>query len=63
MFYTVITTISEPTDCVHGLVNRLEEIGGRLVVGGDREGASKFGIWRPGFFSIDDQQGLPVSIA
>ena len=63
MFYTVITTISEPTDCVHGLVNRLEEIGGRLVVAGDRKGPSKFEIGSTDFLSIDDQQVLPFSIA
>ncbi len=38
MLYAVITTIAEPTACVRRLLNRLEGIGGRLVVAGTAKG-------------------------
>lgn len=63
MFYAVITTIAEPTDCIRRLVDRLDAIGGHLVVAGDRKGPATFEIDRCEFLSIDDQQSMPFKIA
>jgi hypothetical protein len=38
MLYSVITTIQKPTASVLGLVQKLNEVGGKLIVAGDRKG-------------------------
>jgi STELLO glycosyltransferase-like protein len=63
MFYTVITTIAEPTACVLGLVTRLEAVGGRLVVAGDSKGPARFEIGNTDFLSIEEQRSMPFKIA
>lgn len=63
MFYSVITTIAEPTDCVYRLVEKIKEYNGRLVVAGDRRGPDKFDAECSDFLSIEDQVNLPFKIA
>jgi STELLO glycosyltransferases len=63
MFYTVITTIAEPTACVRGLVEKIKEVGGRLVVAGDRKGPFNYNIGHTDFLAIDDQCSMPFKIA
>ena len=42
MIYTVITTIQKPTASVLGLVDKLNEVGGKLIVAGDKKGPADF---------------------
>ena len=42
MLYSVITTIQKPTASVLGLVNKLNEVGGKLIVTGDKKGPADF---------------------
>lgn len=42
LFYSVITTIQEPTDSVRKLARRLAECSGHLVIIGDSKGPSRF---------------------
>lgn len=53
MFYSVITTIQKPTASVLSLVQKLHEVGGKLIVAGDKKGPADFqppgGEWRPSF--------------
>ena len=50
MLTSVITTIQEPTASVLGLVEKLNEVGGKLIVAGDKKGPANFhppgGEWR-----------------
>lgn len=50
MFTSVITTIQKPTASVLGLVEKLNEVGGKLIVAGDKKGPADFhppgGEWR-----------------
>ena len=50
MLYSVITTIQKPTASVLGLVEKLNEVGGKLIVVGDKKGPADFnppsGEWR-----------------
>ena len=42
MLYSVITTIQNPTASVLGLVGKLNEVGGKLIVAGDKKGPADF---------------------
>ena len=42
MLYSVITTIQNPTASVLGLVEKLNEVGGKLIVVGDKRGPADF---------------------
>ena len=42
MLYFVITTIQNPTASVLGLVEKLNEVGGKLIVAGDKKGTVDF---------------------
>jgi hypothetical protein len=42
MLYSVITTIQRPTASVLGLVEKLNEVGGKLIVAGDKKGPADF---------------------
>ena len=42
MLYSVITTIQNPTASVLGLVEKLNEVGGKLIVAGDKKGPADF---------------------
>ena len=42
MLYSVITTIQNPTASVLGLVKKLNEVGGKLIVAGDKKGPANF---------------------
>ena len=50
MLVSVITTIQKPTASVLGLVNKLQEVGGKLIVAGDKKGPASYespcGEWR-----------------
>jgi hypothetical protein len=39
---SVITTIQKPTASVLGLVEKLNEVGGKLIVAGDKKGPTDF---------------------
>jgi len=39
MLYSTITTIQKPTASVLGLVEKLNEVGGKLIVAGDKKGS------------------------
>ncbi len=60
-----ITTIQPPTPCVESLVERLEELGGSLIVAGDRKGPHGYGFDQAHvrFLSIDDQLNGPFALA
>jgi hypothetical protein len=42
MLYSVITTIQKPTSSVLTLVEKLNEVGGKLIVAGDKKGPADF---------------------
>ena len=42
MLYSIITTIQKPTASVLGLVDKLNEVGGKLIVAGDKKGPVDF---------------------
>ena len=42
MLYSVITTIQKPTASVLGLVEKLNEVGGKLIVAGDKKGPASY---------------------
>lgn len=42
MLYSIITTIQKPTASVLGLVDKLNEVGGKLIVAGDKKGPTDF---------------------
>jgi hypothetical protein len=50
MLYSIITTIQKPTASVLGLVEKLNEVGGKLIVAGDKKGPASYeapsGEWR-----------------
>jgi len=50
MFYSIITTIQSPTVSVLELVEMLNQVGGRLIVAGDKKGPASYeapsGEWR-----------------
>lgn len=39
ILYSIITTIQKPTASVLGLVVELNEVGGKLIVAGDKKGS------------------------
>lgn len=53
MFYSVLTTIQRPTDCVRRLAAQLSSSGGRLVVIGDSKGPDQFLLNDVDGFSAD----------
>lgn len=68
MFYSIITTIQDPTDSVRSLVARISACGGKLVVAGDSKGPSQFDgpigqPWPVEFLSLDDQCASGFSLA
>jgi hypothetical protein len=68
MLHAIITTIQEPTASVHGLVERLAAIGGKLIVAGDSKGPFRFDgppgqPWPVEFLSLADQESGGFSIA
>jgi hypothetical protein len=42
MLYSIITTIQKPTASVLALVGKLNEVGGKLIVAGDKKGPADF---------------------
>jgi len=42
MLHSIITTIQKPTASVLGLVEKLNEVGGKLIVAGDKKGPANF---------------------
>jgi hypothetical protein len=50
MLYSIITTIQKPTASVLGLVDKLNKVGGKLIVAGDKKGPLSYeapcGDWR-----------------
>lgn len=42
MLYSIITTIQKPTASVLGLVDKLNEVGGKLIVAGDKKGPASY---------------------
>jgi hypothetical protein len=44
MLYSVITTNQKPTASVLGLVEKLNEVGGKLIVAGDKKGPANYKV-------------------
>jgi hypothetical protein len=44
MLYSVITTIQKPTASVISLVRKLQEVGGKLIVAGDKKGPASYEV-------------------
>jgi hypothetical protein len=53
MLHSIITTIQKPTASVLGLVEKLNEVGGKLIVAGDKKGPASYEVpsseWRSSF--------------
>ncbi len=62
-FYAVITTVQEPTAAVRELHRRLTELGGRLVVAGDRKGPASFRLPGCDFLDLDAQRASGFALA
>jgi hypothetical protein len=69
MLYSVITTIQKPTKQVHLLVHKLNKVGGKLIVAGDKKGPVDFkpieldSRWPVEFFNLEDQLTMPFELA
>ena len=63
MFYSVITTIAEPTKGVEKLVSRLLAVDGHLIVIGDEKGPHSYETNATTFLSLQKQGRLPFKIA
>lgn len=68
VFYSVITTIQEPTACVRRLVDRLIEVQGTLLVAGDSNGPMSFEgpeamPWPVQFLSLEAQKSAGFALA
>src|SRR5581483_3836894 len=59
----VVTTIQEPTACMHTLAARALEHGLQWIVVGDRKGPSQFSLAPAELLSIEQQRDLPFRIA
>ena len=62
-FTCVMTTIQEPTGCVLGLSSALSRFNGDMLVMGDRKGPAKFELPGARFYSLAEQQTLPLKLA
>jgi hypothetical protein len=62
-FTTIITTIQEPTSSIQGLVKRLQQNNGNLLVIGDKKGPDSFEVLSVELFSLSDQLKLPFKLA
>lgn len=61
--FVCLTTIQPPTKAVLNLHRRLTEIGGHLVVAGDRKGPASFDLPGCDFLSLDDQLKSDFTLA
>jgi len=59
----VITTVQEPTACMHTLAWHALAHGIRFVVIGDRKGPARFDLLPAELFTIDEQRDLPLRLA
>jgi len=60
--FCVITTIQEPTPAVCQLNARLQEIGARLIVIGDRKGPTSFDLEGAEFIPLEEQCALNLEL-
>ena len=68
MLYGVVTTIQPPTESIVGLVQRLHQNGGKLVVAGDKKGPAAYdnpgsGAWPVKFLDLNEQLETPFKLA
>lgn len=68
MLYGVVTTIQPPTESIMGLVQRLHQNGGELVVAGDQKGPAGYdnpgsGAWPVKFLDLNAQLETPFKLA
>ena len=61
--FAVVTTIQAPTPAVRELRRRLAEVGGRLVVAGDRKGPAAFELPDCDFLGLDAQRASGFALA
>ncbi len=61
--FAVITTIQTPTDAVCELHRRVREIGGRLIVAGDKKGPDSWDLPDCDFLNLSDQIDSGFSLA
>jgi hypothetical protein len=59
----VLTTIHPPTACAARLSQALAQVGGRLLVVGDRKGPERFDLPSTDFVSFAEQRRLPFALA
>lgn len=62
-FFAVITTIQPPTNAVIALKQRLDSLGGRLVVAGDRKGPASFELPGVDFLPVLAQKASGFALA
>ncbi len=63
LLFGVVTTIREPTACLHVTQDALDAAGGRLIVIGDRKGPASFEMAGVSFYSLADQERLPFRLS
>lgn len=61
--FCVITTVAEPTQCVTELVTKLNDVGGHLVVVGDKKGPDSYELDVTTFLSLENQLDLSFSLS
>ena len=61
--FAVVTTIQAPTPAVRELHRRLAQIGGRLVVAGDKKGPAAFALSDCDFLSLETQRASGFALA
>jgi hypothetical protein len=61
-FFAIVTTIQEPTPCINALAQRVGELGGTVLVMGDRKGPEAFLLVGTEFYSLAKQLELDFEL-
>ena len=62
-FAAIVTTIQEPTEGLIATNSRVTEVGGKLIVVGDKKGPRRFSLNSSEFYSFDRQRQLDFKLA
>ena len=62
-FAAIVTTIQEPTEGLVATNSRVTEVGGKLIVVGDKKGPRRFSLNSSEFYSFDRQRQLNYKLA
>ena len=61
-FYSVLTTIQQPTPAVHRLSKTVSQLDGHLIIVGDRKGPTEYPLKGTELLTLDNQLELPLTL-